>query len=292
MRPWYTHLLREWTIESRREVLPAGAFPRPGKWSDKRLTAAWLGHSTVLINFFGVKILTDPVLMPRIGIHLPGITVGPKRLTEPALTVRELPKIDIILLSHAHFDHFDLPTLSRLPRSADVVTASKTRDLLRWMWFRSKTELRWGQSATIERENGAVRIRAFPVQHWGARIRRDTQRGYNGYILEREGHRLIFGGDTAMTDSFEDLKRQRRYDLAIMPIGAYDPWIRAHATPEQAVTMANDAGAEHIMPVHHQTFQLSAEPFREPIERFEAALQSAPERIALRDIGETFQLPG
>ena len=291
MRPWYRHLLREWTIESRREVLPAVLFPRPAKWSDKRLTAAWLGHSTVLINFYGVKILTDPVLMPRVGIRLPLMTVGPKRLTEPALMVRELPNIDVILLSHAHFDHFDLPTLSRLPRSADVVTASKTRDLLRWMWFRSKTELRWGQSTTLERENGSIRIRAFPVQHWGARIGRDTQRGYNGYILEREGHRLIFGGDTAMTDSFEALKRQRRYDLAIMPIGAYDPWIRAHATPEQAVTMANDAGADHIMPVHHQTFQLSAEPFHEPIERFEAALQREPERIALRDIGGTFQLP-
>jgi L-ascorbate metabolism protein UlaG (beta-lactamase superfamily) len=75
-----------------------------------------------------------------------------------------------------------------------------------------------------------------------------------------------------------------------MPIGAYDPWIASHATPEQAVAMANAAGARHIMPLHHQTFRLSAEPFREPIERFEAALQREPERIALREVGETFQL--
>jgi L-ascorbate metabolism protein UlaG (beta-lactamase superfamily) len=272
-------------------MLPAFAFPKASSWRNDRLTAAWLGHATVLINFYGINILTDPALFPRIGVRLPGGTIGPKRLTAPALDVHELPDIDVILLSHAHFDHFDLRTLGALPRTADVVTAAKTRDLLRWMWFRSKAALRWGQSVTLERPNGAVRIRAFPVRHWGARIRRDNHRGYNGYILEREGHRLIFGGDTAMTDSFEALRRQRAYDLAIMPIGAYDPWIGSHATPEQAVRMANDAGAEHIMGVHHQTFRLSAEPFREPIERFEAALQRDPHRIALREIGETFQLP-
>ena len=90
-----------------------------GEWSDDRLTAAWLGHATVLINFFGINILTDPVLFPRCGIRVPFLfTIGPKRLTAPALTVRELPKIDLILLSHAHFDHFDLRTLHRLSRVA------------------------------------------------------------------------------------------------------------------------------------------------------------------------------
>ena len=291
VRRWYTHLLREWTVESRRAMAPAFAYPRPLSWNDRTLTAAWLGHATVLINFYGVNILTDPVLFPRIGIRLPGGTIGPKRLTEPALWVHELPEIDIVLLSHAHFDHFDIRTLRRLSRRADVVLAPKTRDLLRWKWFRSKTELRWGQSITLERPAGSIRVRAFKVQHWGARLRHDDHRGYNGYVMQREGHRILFAGDTAFTDAFADLRRQTRYDLAIMPIGAYDPWIRSHATPEQAIEMANAAGAEHIMPVHHQTFRLSSEPFREPIERFEAALQNEPHRIALREIGETFHLP-
>lgn len=118
----------------------------------------------------------------------------------------------------------------------------------------------------------------------------DDYRGYNGYVLERNGRRIIFGGDSAFTDSFASLRNRQRYDLAIMSIGAYDPWIRSHATPEEAATMANAAGADHIMPVHHQTFRLSAEPFREPIERFQAALQREPERIALREIGETFRV--
>ncbi len=128
------------------------------------------------------------------------------------------------------------------------------------------------------------------MKHWGARLLRDVSRGYNGYIIERNGRRIIVGGDTAFTDTFAALRQRRPFDLAVMPIGAYDPWIRAHATPEQAVAMANAAGADYIMPVHHQTFRLSAEPFREPIERFEAALQQTPERIALREVGETFRL--
>jgi L-ascorbate metabolism protein UlaG (beta-lactamase superfamily) len=129
------------------------------------------------------------------------------------------------------------------------------------------------------------------VKHWGARKRRDMYRGYNGYLLKRNGRHIIFAGDTAMTDSFAGLRRYGEIDLAIMSIGAYNPWIRSHCTPEQAVEMADAAGARFIVPVHHQTFRLSFEPLREPIERFEAALGKTPGRIALREIGETFMLP-
>lgn len=290
IRRWSSHLWREWTVESWRPILPAFARPKPATWNNSTLTAAWLGHSTVLVNFFGFWIITDPVLYPRIGIRLPGWTIGPKRLTAPALKAHELPRVDLVLLSHAHFDHFDLRTLHRIPGDVVAVTASRTRDLLRWTKFRHATELRWGESTEIRRAAGALRVTAFEVRHWGARLRHDTCRGYNGYMLERNGHRIFFSGDTAMTDSFAGLRRFAPYDLAIMPIGTYDPWIQSHATPEQTVAMANAAGAQYIMPVHHQTFRLSAEPFREPIERFVLALSQEPERIAVREIGETFQL--
>ncbi len=290
VKRWSRHLWREWTTESRRSIRCAAARPDPASWSDTTLTAAWLGHSTVLINFFGFHIITDPVLFPRIGIRLPGFTVGPKRLTAAALRVRELPRIDLVLLSHAHFDHLDTRTLHALPRSADLITAPKTTDILRFLFFRSKTELRWGEETEVKRACGSIRVRAFEVRHWGARLRTDTWRGYNGYLLEREGHRIIFAGDTSLTGSFAELRSRRRFDLALMPIGAYDPWIRSHATPEQAVAMADAAGADYILPMHHQTFRLSAESFFDPIERFAAALQNEPERIALRAIGETFRL--
>ena len=258
------------------------------------MTAAWLGHATVLMNFFGITVLTDPVLLSRIGIPLPFTAIGPKRLTQPALAIDELPPIDLILLSHAHFDHLDWRTLRRFDRRTQVVTAHRTRDLLRWTRLREITELRWGETKEIATANGSLLVRALPVNHWGARLQLDVWRGYNGYLLEsrgRGGCRVIFAGDTALTNSFGSLRDGRPYDLAIFGIGAYQPWIRAHCTPEQAIAMAKDAGARCIMPVHHQTFKLSFEPFREPIERFVRALADEPERIALREIGETFVLP-
>ena len=294
VRRWLTYLWREWTIESWRPISPAFAKPEPLKWNDAELTAAWIGHATVLINFFGIKILTDPVLFPRIGIRLPGFTIGPKRLTAPALEFHELPKIDVVLLSHAHFDHFDLRTLHRFDETTCVVTAPNTADLLRWTRLRDVTELRWGEERSLNTPGGAVTISAFQVKHWGARKQRDAYRGYNGYVMEsrsRGRRRILFGGDTAMTNTFAELSQHGPVDLAIMSIGAYNPWIRSHCTPEQAIEMANAADARFIMPVHHQTFRLSFEPFREPIERFQAALGNTPERIALREIGETFVLP-
>jgi L-ascorbate metabolism protein UlaG (beta-lactamase superfamily) len=291
VRRWLGHLWREWTVESRRPIVPAFAKPEPSKWNDARVTLAWIGHATVLINFFGIKILTDPVLFPRVGIRLPGFTIGPKRLTAPALEFHELPRIDILLLSHAHFDHLDLRTLNRFDTNTSVITASNTRDLLRWTRLRDITELSWGERKTVKRPVGDVDIIAFRVNHWGARKQRDIYRGYNGYLLERNGRSILFAGDTALTNSFADLREHGPIDLAIMSIAAYNPWIRSHCTPEQAIEMANAAGARFIMPVHHQTFRLSFEPRSEPIERFEVALKQTPERIAIREIGETFVLP-
>ena len=291
VRRWLWHLWREWTIESLRPIAPAFAKPEPLKWSDAKITTAWIGHATVLINFFGIKVLTDPVLFPRIGIRLPGFTIGPKRLTAPALEFHELPKIDVVLLSHAHFDHFDLRTLHCFDENTSVITAPETRDLLRWTRLRNITELRWRERKSLKTAAGDLNILAFPVKHWGARKQRDMHRGYNGYLLERNGRRILFAGDTALANSFAELRQHRQIDLAIMSIGAYNPWIRSHCTPEQAIEMANAAGAQFIMPVHHQTFRLSFEPLREPIERFQAALKDTPARIALREIGETFVLP-
>jgi L-ascorbate metabolism protein UlaG (beta-lactamase superfamily) len=291
VRRWSAYLWREAILDSRRPIAPAFTKPKPAQWTGERLTAAWLGHATVLINFFGVWIVTDPAFFARVGIRLPGITIGPKRLIAPALSIHELPRVDLVLLSHAHFDHFDLRTLRRFDFATKVVTAPRTKDLLRWTGLREVTELRWGEKKSISTLAGSINVGAFRVKHWGARMQRDNYRGYNGYILERNGHRIIFSGDTAMTDSFAELRSYGRIDLAIMAIGCYNPWIRTHCDPEQAVQMANEAGAHFILPMHHQTFRLSFEPFGEPLERFEAALRKTPERIALREIGETFVLP-
>lgn len=262
------------------------ATPKPLEWNANGITAAWLGHASVLVNFYGVTILTDPVLMPRIGADIGLGTLGPKRLIAPALRVGELPRIDLVLLSHAHFDHFDIPTLGVLPTGSKCVTARRTGDLLAGTSLKCPTELGWGERATVATAQGKVEVEAIEVRHWGARWRRDTHRGYNGYILAREGKKIIFGGDTAMTDAFRPLRSKGPFDLAIMPIGSYKPFECSHCTPEQAVQMANDAGARYLLPIHHKTFTLGREGPREPVQRLEQALER--ERIALRDVGETF----
>ncbi len=278
---------KQYSKDLKRHVLPAPHRPEPRAWPDHGLHAAWLGHTTVLLKIDGTTILTDPVFSTRVGIGLGPVTVGLKRLVAPALLLEDLPKIDLLLLSHAHFDHFDIPSLRLLEnRATDVITAAKTSDLLRAGRYHSVRELSWGERAAV----GPLEIRAFEVNHWGARVRSDMYRGYNGYTIATSRYRVLFGGDTALTNSFRGLKSSRPFDLAIMPVGAYNPWIYCHCTPEQAWQMAEHAGAEFFLPVHHQTFSLSREPFLEPIARVDAAAGAHPDRVALRHIGQEFRL--
>jgi L-ascorbate metabolism protein UlaG (beta-lactamase superfamily) len=270
-----------------REILPAPDKPDPRRWPDQGLHAAWLGHSTVLLKMDGFTIITDPVFSTHAGFHFGPLKLGVKRLVAPALELAEIPRVDLVILSHAHMDHFDLPSLRKLEgRGTPVLTAPHTTDLLRvdrYGWVR---ELAWGDSARV----GPVEVRAVEVNHWGARYRTDTHRGYNGYIIEAGRHRVLFGGDTANTEKFRGLRTRRGFDVAIMPIGAYQPWIRYHCTPEQAWRMGNDAGVERFVPVHYGTFPLGREGRREPIERFLEAAGRESARVVVQGIGQTVQL--
>jgi L-ascorbate metabolism protein UlaG (beta-lactamase superfamily) len=271
----------------KREIEPTPHTPAIGSWTDRGLYAAWIGHATVLIRVDGFTILTDPVFSPRIGIGVGPLTIGFKRLVAPAVSYAQLPRPDLILLSHAHMDHIDIRSLRRLEHPATkVITAAKTSDLLRVKKYASVQELRWNEETRV----GPLTVRAFEVNHWGARMRTDTYRGYNGYVIEAGRYRILFGGDTAYTELFGKLRSSRPFDLGIMPIGAYDPWIFAHCNPEQALSMATQAGVEHILPVHHRTFKLSDEPLTQPMERLLAASGAAQDRICLREIGQEFQL--
>lgn len=270
-----------------RDIPPAPVTPTPGAWSDNAITLAWLGHATVLINFYGFRILTDPTFFSRIGVDAWVGTIGPLRLVQCALTPEAVPEIDLLLVTHAHFDHLDTPSLAAVPGRPAVVMAHATADLLPQRDWASVSELRWDEATRVRTGRGDAQVRAIEVRHWGARVRRDTWRGYGGFVIEREGRRLLIGGDTADTPRFADHRRHGPYEAAVMPIGAYDPWIRNHCTPEQAVRMADAAGARFFVPIHHQSFSLSREPLLEPIERTEAALAQEQGRIALRRIGET-----
>jgi L-ascorbate metabolism protein UlaG (beta-lactamase superfamily) len=284
---WPARFLRERFEELGREVPTAPHSPLPSTWADNAITIAWLGHATVLINFYGVRILTDPTLFSRIGVDLGVGSLGPLRQVACALTPATLPEIDLVLVSHAHFDHLDTPSLAAVKGRPAAIMAADTSDLLPRAAYSSFQELRWDESTTVHTTHGDLHVRSIEVKHWGARMRSDTYRGWTGFVLEREGKRLLIGGDTAHTPLFRQHRRHGPFEAAVMPIGAYDPWIWNHCTPEQAVTMADAAGARLLIPVHHQTFKLSREGEREPIERAEAALRHEVGRLAIRDVGET-----
>ena len=141
--------------------------PDPTKWKNDEINIAWIGHSTVLINFYGTIILTDPVLFDRVGVSIFGMTFGPSRFTHPALTVDEIPKPDIILLSHAHMDHMDYETLytitDNFPNEIDCITAYNTADVIAELEWKSLQEIDWNQRTELQ----GLKFTAHEVKHFG-----------------------------------------------------------------------------------------------------------------------------
>ena len=264
---------------------PSPLKPDLSNWQNQSLSAIWLGHATVLLRAGGLTILTDPVLCNRVGIGLGLITGGPRRHVAPALAIRELPPIDLLLISHAHFDHLDRPTLVNLNKNIPVITAGGTFDLIRDLGFRKITELRWGESTSLK----SVKITAQKVRHWGARTFYDSHRGFNAYLIEADNKRILYGGDTAYQDFFKEIGK---VDLAILGIGGYNPYLASHATPEQAWEMFNHLDADFLLPMHHSTFRLSHEPTGEPIERLLIAAGRDTDRIVMTQIGAQWRSNG
>ncbi len=272
--------------------------PDPATWDNKKISLAWIGQSTVLINFYGKIILTDPVLFDRIGVYFFGSSIGPARLTPPALTIDEIPKPDIILLSHAHMDHMDYPTLdeitSRFPNQIDVVTAHLTKDVIEDLPWKKLTVLDWKDFTEIN----DIIITAYEVKHFGWRYpwEKDRSRGFikdgrsfNAYLIEYKDKKVLFGGDMTFTNKL-DILSQKEPDIAIMPIGAYNPWKFNHCNPEEALQMAANMKAKHFIPIHTKTFAQGREPFMEPIERMNNAAKDYNIKIGLDNIGQTFVL--
>jgi len=283
-----------------KEVPLAASFkPEPETWKDDEINIAWIGHATVLINFFGTWILTDPVLFERIGLYVLGTNWGPSRLTHPALNINEIPKPDIILLSHAHLDHMDYVTLSgmvkRFPNQIDCLTAYNTKDVIDDLQWKSLQEIDWGEGTEIS----GVRFEALEVKHFGWRFPWEWDRSkgymvngrsYNAVLLKKNGKKILFGGDTAYQELFKSLKNEK-IDVAIMPIGAYVPWRKNHANPEEALIMAsNHINAKHFIPSHTKTFKQGTEPIEEPLNWLRDSVKNYNIQLGLDDIGQTFTL--
>jgi L-ascorbate metabolism protein UlaG (beta-lactamase superfamily) len=292
----YTNALAK---EAFKEKAPAATVPDPSQWKDDEVNMAWIGHSTVLMNIFGTLVITDPVLFDRIGLHFFGLTFGPQRFTAPALEFEDLPKPDLVLLSHAHMDHMDMKTLKeftkKYPGELDCITAFNTSDVIEELDWKSLREMDWDDTLTYKNIN----LKALEVQHFGWRYpwERDRSKGYmmngrsyNAYLLESNGTKIVFGGDTAYTEKFQK-PELKDIDIAIMPIGAYYPWRRNHCTPEEALDMAfNHMNAKVFIPIHCNTFKQGMEPIDEPLTWLSESLPKYALTLGIHNIGETYTL--
>ena len=279
-------------------MIEPSSRPNLNRWKDDEINVAWIGHATVLINFFGKYILTDPVFFEAVGVYIEGYILGPRRASLPALMLEDIPKPDIVLLSHAHMDHMDYKTLKAItekyPGELDCIVAYNTKDVVEDLKWKSLQEVDWDERISL---NG-VNFKGIETQHFGWRYPGEKDRSaghmkdgrsFNGFIMERYDKKILFGGDTTFTDKFKK-HRDENIDIAIMPIGAYKPWRKYHCTPEEALVMAEyHLGAKYFIPIHTKTFD-SGEMIYEPLEWLNKSSKNYEIKVGLRDIGETFTL--
>lgn len=279
---------RSYSLDMNAEPLHSHPHLEPASWPDNSLTIANLGHAALLMNFFGTRVITDPSLFSRVGMSIDSIlTIGPKRFVDPPLAPAQLQQIDLILITHAHMDHLDLPSLKSLPKSAVVVACDKCSTLIAPLGFNDVRELKWGESTLVK----GLTIRAMGARHWGRRWPPfGADYGFNSYVLEKNARRMLLACDSANTDLFASLASTPP-DVAAFSIGAYDPWIYNHANPEQVWAMFQQTRAHYLVPIHWGTFKLSKEPMEEPLQRLIAAAGDQQDRIVLRQIGGSWMMP-
>ena len=293
--------LWKWQMEGGRARWPRHVAtrshpPPPERVAGTALKATWIGHSTVLLQTEGLNILTDPFLSARAS---PLPFAGPKRVRPPALTAETLPPIDLILLSHNHYDHMDLPALRRIARrhAAHVMTPHGNAPWVRRASSRfGITELGWGDAA----EHRNLRIHLTPALHWSKRGLFDANRAlWGAFVIEAPGGPIYFAADTGFGTgaTFEAIHAQFGPPrLSLLPIGAYEPrWFMhpQHMNPDEAVKAHLLLGSRASLAIHHGTIQLTDEAIDAPVTALAEALREHsvdPVRFLVPDAGETLDL--
>jgi len=275
-------------------VLPLGAALDGLDATAGQDSVTWLGHAAFLIRQAGLTVLIDPFLSDYAS---PVQGVGPRRFTPPGLPVDALPPIDLLLVSHNHYDHLDAGTIAALPDKARirVVVPLGVGRFFRRRGYRSVTELDWHGRAVVD----GLTVTAVPAIHRSARTLVDRNRTlWAGFILESARRRIYFGGDTGYGAVFKETgRRYGPFDLAMLGIGCYAPRAAMHmnhANPEEAIQIARDLGATHVIGMHWGAIVMTTEPPFEPPVRFRAAAAHAgfaPEAAWLMRVGETRLLP-
>jgi L-ascorbate metabolism protein UlaG (beta-lactamase superfamily) len=250
-----------------------GESKKPVLVKPDELGVTFIGHSSFLIQIAGRKVLIDPVFAERL--------IALRRLRRPGVGIKDLPPIDLVLLSHAHMDHLNRPSLRRIVahnnktsgRPPIAVVPWGVDDLVSDLGFARVVTFEWWQTKLI----GGLEITMTPCKHWGARFFKDTHRGFGGYVIRGNAHALYHSGDTAYFDGFSKIGKRLQPEVALLPIGAYRPdsYRGVHTCPEEALQAFLDVGARRMIPMHYGTFRLSQEPMEEPVERLMAAARQA-----------------
>lgn len=242
-----------------------------------QVAITWIGHASFLIQFSDLNVLVDPNFANWLFLM--------KRIKRAGLKITDLPPIDLVLLTHAHYDHFHKPTLRKLPSTKIGVMPWGVGSLAKKLGFARIIELDWWESFS----QGDWKVTFTPSQHWGARTLHDHHRGYGGFVLEHQGRKIYHAGDSAYFDGFKEIGDKLRPEIALLPIGAYHPesFRKVHMGPDEAVKAFTDLRAKFFVPMHYGTFKLSFEDMDEPPRwlREIAAQQKLLPRLKILDEG-------
>jgi L-ascorbate metabolism protein UlaG (beta-lactamase superfamily) len=245
----------------------------------------WIGHSTFLIQMGGLNIVTDPVWARRMAFQ--------KRLAPPGIELSDMPAVDVVLVSHSHYDHLHMSSLRRLRGHKRMLVPAGLRTKLFLRGFRDTQELHWWEETTSHN----VKFTFVPAQHWTRRNPWDMNSSHwGGWVIQVDhGPTVYFAGDSGYFRGFGDIGRKFKIDVALMPIGAYDPeWFMSpqHVSPEEALQAFLDVGAKYFIPMHYGAFKLADDTPKEALERLEAArdqLGIPEQQLFLLQHGETMR---
>lgn len=248
----------------------------PPQLKEGQVAVTWIGHASFLIQFTDLNVLIDPNFANWLFLL--------KRVRHAGLHLKDLPAAEVVLLSHAHFDHFHKPTLRRLPGPRIAVAPWGVAELTRGLGFDRVLELEWWETFTRR----GLQVTLTPSKHWGARTLGDHHRGYGGFLLEHQGRRLYHAGDSAYFDGFTEIGRRGKPEIALLPIGAYEPegLRRVHMGPEDALRAFRELGARWLVPMHYGSFRLSFEDLEEPPRRLRELARRAGQASHLRILEE------
>ena len=266
---------------------PLEAWTRPISSSKVRVT--WLGHSTLLLELDGLRVLTDPVFGERLG---PLSFMGPRRFHAPPVTVAQLPKLDAILVSHDHFDHLCKSTIIELAKlRVPIITSLGVGVHLEAFGVEPAliTELDWHESHTLA--GGELAFTATPAQHFSGRIGSRNGTLWSSWVIQTAHRKVFFSGDTGLTPELGDVGRTfGPFDLVMLEIGAWHPaWGTIHLGPENALAAFELLGGGTLLPVHWSTFDLGLHPWAEPAEQLLALARTSGQRVLTPRLGAPFE---